>query len=141
MTDQEKFEQWFEVRFNLVSADWHISGEFAKAKANIRMGYLAAKQDSSAEIETLKHYHAKWCESNAKLALRDLEIVKLREALVMIADESAEELWQGEVAREALASTPAQSLQAHDDEMIERCVVVGSDRCETTTWSAWTSCC
>ena len=29
------------------------------------------------------------------------------------------------IAQQALAKTPAQSLQAHDDEVIERCAVIG----------------
>jgi hypothetical protein len=51
-------------------------------------------------------------------------ITVLREALEVIADDSHEDLWQRHFANEVLASTPAQSLQAHDNEVIERCAEV-----------------
>lgn len=88
MTYQEKFEQWW-------GSDTYSIGNDYKEDTPIycaHIGWQAAKQDSAAEIAQLQ-----------------ADNLKLREALVMIADESAEELWQGEVAREALASTPAQS--------------------------------
>ena len=52
----------------------------------------------------------------------------LREALEDIAKHTPETFWQNKSAQQALSKTPAQSLQAFENEVIERCAQL-SDAC------------
>ena len=58
---------------------------------------------------------------NSKIAQLQAENLKLREALDKLST-YAYGLLPPPYVKEALASTPAQSLQDHDDEVIERCL-------------------
>lgn len=144
MTEQEKFEQWWNKTKGTEIK--HI-GFSSFTEEVMFLAWQEAKQDSAAEIAELKEdmgHLDRYC------GLRDTEIaqlqadnLKLRDSkklalsLLTVNDMSDTYLMGNciSLAKEALASTPAQSLQDHDNEVIERCAVVGGDRCETTTWS------
>jgi hypothetical protein len=104
--------------------------------------------DQSAEIERLKAQaaldEALMAESTRTIQELEAHINDLREALQSAIDCTDDydiidrgngkqyfkfEIFKSEM--EALAKTPAQSLQAHDDEVIERCAKV-CDECGTT---------
>jgi len=131
MTDQEKFEQWADD----YAVDWEplpVESRHQDCKA----AYLAAKQDSAAEISELKAeiegYNLNYkdvCIDNLKL--RDV----IRQAVISLEHANdngyiTDTIWAGatetlfDYLGEALSSTPAQSLQDHDDAVIERCAVV-----------------
>jgi hypothetical protein len=74
------------------------------------MGWQAATQAAQVEIEQLQ-----------------LDNQKLREALMNIRDTSNLNAYAIEIAAEALASTPSQSLTEHDNEVIERCAVLADE--------------
>ena len=94
-------------------------------------GYIAA---AKADSEREKVYTAKWKEIAGKYAVYEEEadlrneelkthIDVLREALEAECGGRCNAEYNPCNARQALASTPAQSLQAHDNEVIERFAV------------------
>lgn len=87
MTEQEKFEQWFKSEFSAGINDMYASSELAKAKANVRCGYLAAKQDSEGEVEQLRANNGELLNRIHEISIdwqvKELENQKLREAFRM----------------------------------------------------------
>lgn len=106
MTDQEKFEQWHKTHYRGLNYASH-NDNYINARVDLDYDiWQAAKQDGAEEIEQLQ-----------------ADNLKLREAL----EACKHDCNTGEVigiAAEALASTPTQSLQDHDDEVIERCAKI-----------------
>ena len=124
MTEQEKFEQWWNKTKGTKIK--HIG--FSSFTAEVMFSaWQAAKQDSATEIAQLK---ADEFNATADLLCIHAENLKLREALEKLANlGSGISPYYGNsqgnmIARQALASTPAQSLQAHDDEVIELCAKI-----------------
>jgi hypothetical protein len=85
------------------------------------------EQDQTAEIERLKAQAALdeflMAESTRTIQEVQSQINELREALEVCYFDCKTSYIQ-EMVRQALAATPAESLQAHDDEVIERCAKV-----------------
>ena len=125
MENKEKFDKWFEGRLAFCNYDKDYTKVMIKFKLWLLTGFEAGKQDSGAEIAELKAeiegYH---------LNYKDVCIdnLKLREALGDIANANNDgvcivgnQYFTARcVATEALASTPSQSLQDHDDVVIEK---------------------
>jgi len=106
MTHQNnEFEKWYKEKhfgYDLYPKYYQFRKEVKEA---FEAGWQAATQHSEREIAELKAH-----------------INVLREALEFYAKRNhIQHLALPVTAEKALASTPAQSLQAHDDEVIERC--------------------
>lgn len=89
------------------------------------LAWVAAKADSEQKYNELNNRCTGYYYDIEKQALQIAElqahINKLREALAEIGSANWHFSMSRKIANEALASTPAQSLKAHDDVLIERC--------------------
>ena len=110
--DEDAINEVALIMWNSAKAD--SAQEIAKLKEQLTIAYMVGELDKKSEILKLQAH-----------------INELREALEKLA-----KLGNGEhygnsegnvIAQQALAKTPAQSLQAHDDEVIERCAKVCDD--------------
>lgn len=126
MSEQRtEFDKWFDdyehnndIRLAINYGAYEIAGDAwqaATAEANKR---IEALESEVAAFEAISFVQMKQID---ELQARNND---LREALKTIAIESHEELWQREFAFKALSATPAESLQAHDNEVIEKCAKV-----------------
>lgn len=135
--ENEAFEKWFDKQLEVGYA-------FTSDEQITRWAWKAAKADSAQEHSKCVD---KLVKENSELKAiiemgNDVEameitqlkahINELREALERI-NHAAKGIAMSYIhtqCKEALAKTPAQSLQAHDDEVIERCAKVceNSDR-------------
>lgn len=88
---------------------------------------IAYIENLEREVAELKAENQGQYEYLHKLQVRDNQnrvyINVLREALEDIAKVNHSSAKCGQIAQQVLASTPAQSLQVHDNEVIERCAV------------------
>jgi len=121
MTQQnnEAFENWYinENGYKKSELELNERGEYKLLEARLdNKVWQAATQHSEREIAELKAH-----------------INVLREALVEVVNRT-ESFGIESIAQKALASTPAQSLVEHDNEVIERCVKVCNE--SINTWHA-----
>ena len=115
MTQQNnEFEKWFDKQLDNENA-------FTSDEPICKQSWIAAKADNVREIAELR---AKVSELDGMLGSLQSYINVLREALeeasIFVDNHSEDWYKSGQVllikCKQALASTPAQSLQAHDDE-------------------------
>lgn len=125
MTQQhnEAFEKWFAsyCKSNNLDESDYETNSFVIGKANTKFGWEAAKADSEREIAIALEQLDRLITRNDELQAQNNV---LREALDAIRSEELYPSLHKIIADKALASTPAQSLQTHDDEVIERCAKI-----------------
>ena len=150
MSEQNtEFDKWFndyehnnDIRLAINYGAYDIAGDAwqsATAEANKRINELDREIAlREAEIHGWKESSKNWekdCYKNLEAKKRALnENTELqvhmndwREALEDIAKHTPENFWQNKAAKQALSKTPAQSLQEHDNEVIEKCAKVCDD--------------
>lgn len=121
MTQQnnEAFEVWHSSSEGKESRNYNHSFAYT-AKANFNAGWQAAKADSKREIAIALAQLDRLISRNDELQANINVLHKFIywECDVYLNGQNPE---FSKKYRELLTSTPAQSLQAHDDEVIERC--------------------
>ena len=133
MTQQNNdFEKWFESKYVDASESTRIvslkAWQAATTESDKRIAELKDEiNDLNKEQVKLNKWldsNRVWFEnSNKELTELQSHINVLREALETISGFQVDEVVD-DICDKALASTPAQSLQTHDDEVIERCAEI-----------------
>jgi len=135
MTQQNnEFERWWEKAVNTIELGlWKNTypdntWQYTNHTTNLAwITWQAAKADSEREIAELKASNELLHDALESNQISEKELLSyrahindLREALEFYNDAE----FPYRTANDALTSTPAQSLQAHDNEVIERCAKV-----------------
>ena len=125
----EAFEKW--------AIDYGLDYESSFTRDDVEASWQAAKADSEQEIAELKETinELRWMQGiNTDYATAELQahINDLRETLEWI-DRDYGTIGIHSIVTSALSTTPAQSLQEHDNEVIEKCAKI----CDGYTHGAW----
>ena len=125
-TNDEAFEKWYKEKYY----KYDLYPKYAQFRKEIKEAWQAATAEADKHIAELEVEIAGDHLNYKDVCLENLDLKAhinvLREALSAIRvwceqpDTDLEDSI-GKLSCEALASTPAQSLQAHDNEVIERC--------------------
>jgi hypothetical protein len=119
-----EFEKWFDKQLDNENA-------FTSDEPICKQAWIAAKADSESILKQQQNTIAELIAENKQI---DVLREALEEASIFVDNHSEDWYKSGQVllikCKQALASTPAQSLQAHDDKVIERVVTLLKD-------SAW----
>ena len=121
MSEQEAFEKWYKEKYY----KYDLYPKYAQFRKEMKEVWQAATAESDKHIAELNAENKQIDAINSSL---QTHINVLREALekVKYADDSAYYVCE-KIAIKALVATPAQSLQAHDNEVIERVVTLLKD--------------
>ena len=122
---------------NYYDDEVELHTEISELKEQLTIAYMAGGLDKKSEITQLQAHINELREAlEIAVEYQRSDVANFHSAYAGYEDEKHEQYDKDlKFVENVMASTPAQSLQAHDDEVIERCAKV-CDECGTTAGAA-----